>query len=95
MPKVKPWISLLVVFSLCSMYSFAKEMWFNERVTWKYGKEGLAWKTTIKRPGGQEEYQLVLQPLWALEGGVVALEIVVARPTQPDVNFARTKRERH
>lgn len=30
---------------------------------------------------------LVLQPRWALEGGVVALEIVVARPGQPDANI--------
>jgi hypothetical protein len=30
---------------------------------------------------------LVLQPLWALEGGVVALEIVVAHPKQPEVNL--------
>jgi hypothetical protein len=29
----------------------------------------------------------VLQPLWALEGGVLALEIVVARPQQPDINI--------
>jgi len=28
-----------------------------------------------------------LQPLWAVEGGVVALEIVVARPEHPDVNL--------
>jgi hypothetical protein len=67
--------------------SFATETWFSQRIAWKYGKEGLAWKTTINRPNGQEEYQLSLQPLWALEGGVVALEIVVARPGQPDVNI--------
>jgi hypothetical protein len=47
----------------------------------------LAWKTAIKAPNRQAEYQLVLQPLWALEGGVVALEIVVAHPKQPDVNL--------
>jgi hypothetical protein len=46
----------------------------------------LAWKTTVKSPDGRE-YQLMLRPLWALEGGVVALEIVVARPDQPDVNI--------
>jgi hypothetical protein len=64
-----------------------KETWFNQRVTWKYGKEGLTWKTTVKEPNGQAEYQLILQPLWAVEGGVVALEIAVARPKQPDVNL--------
>jgi hypothetical protein len=78
---------LLVILSLCNAGSFAKETWFNQRVTWKYGKEGLAWETTIKTPHGQEEYQLMLQPLWVVEGGVVALEIVVARPRQSDVNL--------
>jgi len=47
----------------------------------------LAWKTTLGKSNGQAEYQFMLQPLWAVEGGVVALEIVVARPTQPDVNL--------
>jgi hypothetical protein len=55
-------------------------------VTWKYGIQGAPWKTTIRKPIGQEEYQLVKQPLWALEGGVVAPEIVVARPQQPELN---------
>lgn len=78
---------LLVIFLLCNVSSFAKGTWFNQRVTWKYGKDGLAWKTKIKKPSGQAEYQLILQPLWAVEGGVVALEIVVAHLTQPDVNL--------
>jgi hypothetical protein len=78
---------LFVILLLCNVGSFGKETWFNQRVRWKYEKEGLAWKTTIKKPNGQAEYQLVLQPLWAVEGGVVALEIVVARPKHPDVNL--------
>src|SRR6266849_6643961 len=87
MTKANFRILLLVILLLCNVGSFAKETWFNQRVTWKYGKEGLAWKTTIEKPNGQAEYQLILQPLWAVEGGVVALEIVVARPKQPDVNL--------
>jgi hypothetical protein len=87
MTKAKFRNLLVVILFLCNAATFAKETWFNQRVTWKYGKEGLAWKTTIKEPNGQGEYQLVLQPLWAVEGGVVALEIVVARPKQPDVNL--------
>jgi hypothetical protein len=75
----------LAILVLCDAESFAKKTWFNQRVAWKYGKEGLAWKTTIKN--GQAEYQLILQPLWAVEGGVVALEIVLARPGQADVNM--------
>jgi hypothetical protein len=70
-----------------SAESLATETWFSQRIEWKYGKEGVALKTTIKSPNGRREYQLILQPLWALEGGVVALEIVVARPGQPDANI--------
>jgi hypothetical protein len=85
--KAKFRILLLATLLLSAAAAFAKETRFNQRVTWKYGKEGLAWKTAIKAPNRQAEYQLVLQPLWALEGGVVALEIVVAHPKQPDVNL--------
>jgi hypothetical protein len=74
---------LIAVLSLCNVASFAKETWFNQRVTWRYGKEGLAWNTEIKNQNGQAEYQLKLQPLWAVEGGVLALEIVIARPQKP------------
>lgn len=79
-------LALLAILVLCNVESFAKETWFNQRIAWKYGEKGLAWKTTIKDPSGQGEYRLILQPLWAVEGGVVALEIVLARPGQPDVN---------
>jgi hypothetical protein len=85
--KYRVLLVLLAVLLLSSPESFATETWFSQRIEWKYGKEGLAWKTTIKNPNGQREYQLILQPLWAVEGGVVALEIVVARLGQPDLNI--------
>jgi hypothetical protein len=77
----------VAVLTICTVPCFATETWFNQRVTWKYGKEGLEWKTVIKSPHGQGEYQLVLSPLWAVEGGVIAIEIVIARPAQPNVNL--------
>ena len=87
MTKTKFRILLLVILFVCNAATFAKETWFNHGVTWKYGKDGQAWKTTIKEPNGKAEYQLVLQPLWAVEGGVLALEIAVVRPKQPDINL--------
>ena len=87
MKRIRAKLVILVILVFCNVPSFAEETWFNQRVTWMYGKDGLAWKTTIKNPNGQGEYELTLQPLWAVEGGVVALEIVVARPRQPDVNI--------
>lgn len=74
--------ALLAIFAmlfLCNCGSLAEETWFNQRLTWNYGKEGLAWRTTIKNPSGPGQYELVLRPLWAVEGGVIALEIVTAR----------------
>jgi hypothetical protein len=77
----------VAVLTICTVPCFATETWFNQRVTWKYGKEGLEWKTVIRNPHGQGEYQLVLSPLWAVEGGVIAVEIVISRPAQPSVNL--------
>ena len=87
MTKTKPRISVLLSLFLCSAVTCAKETWFNNRVTWKYGKDGQPWKTFIKEPNEKAEYQLVLRPLWAVEGGVLALEIAVVRPKQPDINL--------
>ena len=80
-------VALFGALVLCSIKCAAKEAWFDQRITWKYGTEGLPWTTILKNPDGPTEYQLILRPLWALEGGVIALEIVVARPAQPEVNL--------
>lgn len=77
---------IIAILFLCNSKSFAGETWFNQQITWEYGKEGLPSKTVIKSPDG-EEYLLMLRPLWDLEGGVLALEIVMARPSEPDMNI--------
>src|SRR5215468_12686416 len=88
MTKAKLLILLLLLIpSLCSVASPVPETLFNQRVVWKYGKDGQPWETAFKKPNGQASYQLILQPLWAVEGGIVALEIVVARQERPDVNL--------
>lgn len=81
-------LTLAVAISIvCTVPLFATETWFDQRVTWRYGTEGLEWKTVLRSPRGEGAYQLILRPLWAVEGGVVAMEIVIARPEQPDVNL--------
>ena len=77
----------LAVVVLGTVPCLATETWFNQRVTWKYGQEGVEWKTVISNPHGQGGHELSLCPLWAVEGGVVAVELVVARPAQPTVNL--------
>lgn len=78
---------LLIVFALCNVQSFGRETWFSQRVTWSYGKEGSPWTATISSPDRKTHYLLTLRPLWAVEGGVIALEIVLAKPSRPDVNI--------
>jgi len=36
---------------------------------------------------GRDHYRLALVPLWAVEGGIVGIEILVARPEHPDANL--------
>jgi hypothetical protein len=74
------------VFLLCNVAT-AKDTLFHQRVTWKYDKEGRAWKTAIHDRQTQRSYVLELEPLWAVEGGIIAMEIVVAAPERPDVNL--------
>src|SRR6185437_1563040 len=73
----------------------ADEVWFNQKVDWKYGKDGSPWKTISKNPSGTRVYQLILRPLWVLEGGVSAIEIVIAHPEQPDLNLLGTRKNKH
>jgi hypothetical protein len=67
---------------------------FDQRITWRCGKEGAAWKTTVADRAGKTEYELALQPLWAAEGGVIAMEIVVSLPSQPDKNLLGDRQNR-
>jgi hypothetical protein len=61
--------------------------WFQGRVTWQAGEEALPWEVAVASPNGREHYRLALVPLWAVEGGIVAIEIVVARPEHPNDNL--------
>jgi len=58
-------------------------VWYQKRVTWKYGRR--PWETSVTSPDGKQHYGLVLQPLWAVEGGIVA--ILLASPERPNVNL--------
>jgi hypothetical protein len=61
--------------------------WFQARVTWRAGEEARPWEAAVASPNGKEHYRLALVPLWAVEGGIVAIEIVVARPEHPNDNL--------
>jgi hypothetical protein len=61
--------------------------WFHKCVVWQAGEDPRVWETAITSPDGKEHYRLALIPLWAVEGGIVAIEILVARPEHPDNNL--------
>jgi len=62
-------------------------LWFHQRVVWRAGDDPRPWKTSVASPDGKERYRLALVPLWAVEGGIVAVEILLARPEHPDDNL--------
>src|SRR5579862_2130146 len=61
--------------------------WYHQRVTWQYGSEGCRWETSLENPNTKEHYTLALVPLWALEGGIIAMEISIANPAHPEDNL--------
>lgn len=63
--------------------------WYQKRVTWQYGEDSGVWETTVASPdkGKHKQYRFGLLPLWAVEGGVIAMEIMVANPDHSDENL--------
>jgi hypothetical protein len=82
-------ILALAVLSVCAPLTQAQTdaVWYHNRITWRYGSEGRVWETAVVSPDGKEHYRLALIPLWAVEGGIVGMEIVVASPEHPDDNL--------
>jgi len=76
---------------LCLCVAFvsgtSSEVWFEKHVTWQAGKEPRVWETRISRPNGKERYRLALIPLWAVEGGIVGMEVLLADPKNPSHNL--------
>lgn len=79
-------ISLMLVLMLVSVCAQSSVIWFHKRVIWQ-GKGPRVWESAIDSPDRKEHYRLALIPLYALEGGIVAIEILVARPEHPDDNL--------
>ena len=81
--------ALSALFFLILMPSKAESTatWFHKRVVWQAGKEPRVWETKIVSPDGKEHFRLALIPLWAVEGGIVGIEILLARPEHPDDNL--------
>jgi hypothetical protein len=51
------------------------------------GQEALPWQTELVDADRTAHYHLTLQPLWYVEGGICAMEIMVSDLSHPDRNL--------
>jgi hypothetical protein len=66
----------------------SKAPWFSQTVEWQYGREALPWERVGALPGSASvEYRVALQPLWAVEGGILGFEIILATADRPFDNL--------
>ena len=80
-------LSALFFLMLMSAKAESTATWFHKRVVWQAGKESRVWETKMVSPDGKEHFRLALIPLLAVEGGIVGIEILLARPEHPDDNL--------
>ena len=78
---------LTVAPALAALNAHSNKVWYHERITWQAGSQSLPWETVVESPDGKERFRMALVPLWAVEGGIVAMQILVARPDQPNKNL--------
>ena len=80
-------ILICIALALTCVHAQGIAVWYQKRVTWRYGSEGRAWETAIVSPDGKEQYRVALIPLWAVEGGIIAMEILVANREHANDNL--------
>ena len=81
-------ISLCIVLVVCCVRAeSSNDLLLRKRVAWEAGTAPRGWEAVIDSPNGTEHFRLALLPLWAVEGGIVAIEILIASSEQPDDNL--------
>lgn len=80
-------LAMLLCLLLVSTSVRSTANWFHKHVVWQAGKEPRIWETLIESPDKKHRYRLALIPLWAVEGGIVGMEILVARHDHPNGNL--------
>jgi len=80
-------LSVLLCLMVVSANVEGTAAWFHKRVVWQHGKESRVWETSIESPDRKQHYRLAIIPLLAVEGGIVGMEILVARPEHPNDNL--------
>ena len=79
--------ALLLLSILTSLVGQAQVQPFRAKVHWKPWETKTDWRHPILGTDGNETYRVTLVPLWALEGGIVAIEITLSHPETPDKNL--------
>jgi hypothetical protein len=86
-------ICLIVIFialAFSCVHAQSTAGWYQKRITWQYGEDRGVWET-VASPDKNDQYRFGLVPLWSVEGGVIAMEILVANPEHPDKNLLGTR----
>lgn len=85
--------AFLLLTTPLSLYS-AERVWHREEVRWTNTKERRAWEGAATSPGRKVTYRLAMVPLWAVEGGIVAMELVLAPDSEPNKNLLGERENR-
>jgi len=80
-------MSLCIIMALSCVQAEGSDVWLRKRVTWQAGTNPRVWEAVAESPKGNEHLRLALVPLWCVEGGIVAIEILLASPDRPDENL--------
>jgi hypothetical protein len=78
---------VLLCLTIVSASSGSQTTWFKKHVTWRGGTNPRVWEVPVSNPKGTESYRLAIIPLWAVEGGIVSIEFLVAPREHPDDNL--------
>jgi hypothetical protein len=88
-PSVARTCLIVISFALAlgCVYAQSGAIWYQKRIVWKYGADAGVLETTNNGPDKGEQYQFGLVPLWSVEGGVIAMEILVSNSEHPNDNL--------
>jgi hypothetical protein len=80
-------ISLCIVLALGCVQAEGSDVWLKKRLTLQVSTHPRVWETVVVSPNGKEHFRLALVPLWCVEGGIVAIEILLASRERPEENL--------
>jgi hypothetical protein len=80
-------ISLCLVLALGCAQAESSDVWLRKRVNWQASTDPRVWEAAVVSPNRKEHFRLALVPPWCVEGGIVAIEILLANSEHADENL--------